>query len=614
MQKNWHLRVWSMAPASFILILAYVNATWAQTYKVPYQTVISVSNKSLPAGTVGIAYGATLSGRGGLAPYTWGIVSGSLPNGLSLDSNSGTISGTPTTAGVSNFTVQITDKRNTSATANLSLTVEGRTNGNLSGNYVFTFSGYNRGTTVLMAGSFVADGDGSLTSGVLDYNDGTGELPDNNPTPQTFVTGSSYAINPDGSGTMTIVTNLPETFQFTVVIRSDGSGSLIQSDPANPQAYGSGAIMAHTPLSQGEIWPLCGSNVAVGLFGLDSSLTARYAAAGQFQFDPNTCVDAESGIMDVNDGGAWSSNTTFSGAFNQYNTNTTRGVAGLTLHPGGRHFYAFYLVSSNDHETNKLILLSTDPVSEPANLTLWSGLGQPSLATGWDNSNLAGTAVAELNALDTTPATDVTAGLFLGNGAKGNNCQNNAFDAATFTYDENQGGKCNGGTCGQPQSSQGTYCVDKNTGRVTLTGFSGAFGGAPPVFYLVNTNQGFVVGTDPAVTSGYFEPQTGSPFATSSLFGLYVGGTINPVTAMVTNAVSWLYADGNGNINGTENTSGPRGPGPQNITYTYTVDNTGRTVVQQSGNAIGIGYVISNTRFVLIPATDPSPALSLFGQ
>src|SRR5208337_1766882 len=206
---------------------------------------------------------------------------------------------------------------------------------------------------------------------------------------------STYSINPHGLGTMTLVTNMspPSPYVFNVSITSDGSGRLIQSDPTQPQTYGSGTIMKHTPLAKDQQWPLCGSNVAVGLFGVDSS-SARYAAAGQFQFNPSTCVDFVSGVpgLDINDGGAPSS-ATFTGAFNQYDPTSSRGIAGMTFKPGGRHFYAFYLVSSSDHKQNELILVSTDPTSEPAPLTLWSGLQQANPPLGWDNSYLAGTAV-----------------------------------------------------------------------------------------------------------------------------------------------------------------------------------------------------------------------------
>lgn len=50
----------------------------------------------------------------GVAPYTWSASAGSLPAGLSLNTSTGAITGTPTTAGAYSFTLSVTD--NTSAT------------------------------------------------------------------------------------------------------------------------------------------------------------------------------------------------------------------------------------------------------------------------------------------------------------------------------------------------------------------------------------------------------------------------------------------------------------------------------------------------------------------
>jgi hypothetical protein len=61
---------------------------------------------TLPGGTVGVAYNAKLTATGGTPPYTWSIVSGTLPPGLSLAAD-GTVSGTPTAAGTYQLTVQV---------------------------------------------------------------------------------------------------------------------------------------------------------------------------------------------------------------------------------------------------------------------------------------------------------------------------------------------------------------------------------------------------------------------------------------------------------------------------------------------------------------------------
>src|SRR5205085_230564 len=83
---------------------------------------LSISTSSLPAGTVGAAYSQALTATGGSTPYTWSISAGSLPAGLTLSAG-GTISGTPGSAGTSNFTVKVTDSASVSMTAALSLTV-----------------------------------------------------------------------------------------------------------------------------------------------------------------------------------------------------------------------------------------------------------------------------------------------------------------------------------------------------------------------------------------------------------------------------------------------------------------------------------------------------------
>ena len=60
-------------------------------------------------GVVGTAYSNTITATGGQAPRSFSI-SGSLPDGLALDTDTGTISGTPSgPAGESDFTVTVTD-------------------------------------------------------------------------------------------------------------------------------------------------------------------------------------------------------------------------------------------------------------------------------------------------------------------------------------------------------------------------------------------------------------------------------------------------------------------------------------------------------------------------
>ena len=75
-----------------------------------------------PPGIVGGSYSQTLTATGGTAPYTWEIVSGTLPDGLSL-SEAGELTGTPTAAGSTTFTVRVTGSDTGTASKDFSITI-----------------------------------------------------------------------------------------------------------------------------------------------------------------------------------------------------------------------------------------------------------------------------------------------------------------------------------------------------------------------------------------------------------------------------------------------------------------------------------------------------------
>ncbi|MEK6302788.1 MAG: putative Ig domain-containing protein, partial [Acidobacteriota bacterium] len=76
----------------------------------------------LPGGMVGTSYSQSLAASGGTAPYTWSVVGGSLPAGVTLSSG-GLLSGNPQTAGTFNFTVQASDSASGSAQKALAVTI-----------------------------------------------------------------------------------------------------------------------------------------------------------------------------------------------------------------------------------------------------------------------------------------------------------------------------------------------------------------------------------------------------------------------------------------------------------------------------------------------------------
>jgi hypothetical protein len=83
---------------------------------------LQISTAQLPGGTVTGGYSATLAATGGSMPYTWSLLSGSLPNGLTL-SSVGLVSGTPSLAGSFPFSVQVKDASSLTASRNFSVNV-----------------------------------------------------------------------------------------------------------------------------------------------------------------------------------------------------------------------------------------------------------------------------------------------------------------------------------------------------------------------------------------------------------------------------------------------------------------------------------------------------------
>ena len=99
------------------------GATDSRTFSISILPApIAISTSSLPDGTVGTAYSQTLAATGGTTPYSWSVIEGSLPAGLTLIST-GLISGTPTRTGPFPFLVQVKDEAQATDSRNFSISI-----------------------------------------------------------------------------------------------------------------------------------------------------------------------------------------------------------------------------------------------------------------------------------------------------------------------------------------------------------------------------------------------------------------------------------------------------------------------------------------------------------
>jgi hypothetical protein len=89
----------------------------------PLGTQPVIATNAVPSAIVGQSYVTILQASGGTSPYAWSLASGALPQGLQLDSATGTISGTPVQSGYSSFAANVTDSDSQSDTRTLTLSV-----------------------------------------------------------------------------------------------------------------------------------------------------------------------------------------------------------------------------------------------------------------------------------------------------------------------------------------------------------------------------------------------------------------------------------------------------------------------------------------------------------
>ena len=82
-----------------------------KNYTLTVSSVLSIFETTLPDARIGQPYSANIRAQAGLAPYSWRITAGSLPDGITMQQTATgiTLSGTPTTASAATFTLEVSD-------------------------------------------------------------------------------------------------------------------------------------------------------------------------------------------------------------------------------------------------------------------------------------------------------------------------------------------------------------------------------------------------------------------------------------------------------------------------------------------------------------------------
>jgi uncharacterized repeat protein (TIGR01451 family) len=256
-----------------------------------------------PSGTVGVAYTDTFTAANGTTPYTFSISSGTLPAGLTLTASTGVVSGTPTTAGTSSFTVKVTDARSATATFATSITIlssmltvavtASTATAAPGGTVSYTITATNSGQTTLTGATFT-----DPLSDVLDDASYNGDA--------SATAGSVSFASPNLTWTGNLAVGAAATITFSLTVKNPDTGEKSLVDTITSATAGSNCPVSSTDAR-------CTSTVTVLVPGLAIAVSAgsgttapgsvvQYTVtvtnSGQTPYTGATFTDPLSGVLD----------------------------------------------------------------------------------------------------------------------------------------------------------------------------------------------------------------------------------------------------------------------------------------------------------------------------
>jgi hypothetical protein len=449
-------------------------------------------------------------------------------------------------------------------------------NANLNGQYAFLFRGSDAFDGLLVgAGSFQADGHGHVSNGVVDVN-----FVFDVAASQSFV--ATYAVGPDGRGTVAIANLLGNSTQFNFVLTANGDGVITQFDTEavasgvlkkqDPAAFSPGALTGPFAFSQN------------GFVALSDNLFPA-AAAGRFIADGAGNITSGEEDEDVGGhGGLIGIHGSYSVPASGRGQVTLRDTLGRTTN------FAWYVISRKD-----VFLVSLDALTA-----------------------VVGTATAQSDGLGT--ATLQGNYILSQDGIVSNDgFQNNFTPVASVGIMHADGlgaisnGKIDinrGGVFTDNLAFTGFYSAD-SAGRVQALFIPS---NTNYVFYLISPSRAYFLTNDlQEVLSGVAEQQAPASFSTATLRGnfdfMFGDGLFG------TTAISGQFAaNGSGALSGNEddNEIGTLTPNAA-LSGTYSIDSTGRgttDMTSHNGTATLRFYVVSDS---LVRFVEKVPSKTLFG-
>ncbi|MGA7684925.1 MAG: putative Ig domain-containing protein [Terriglobales bacterium] len=564
------------------------NQSVSANLSITINGALTITTTTLPSGTDGSSYNATVTASGGLPPYSWSVSAGSLPNGLNLNSNTGQISGTPTATGTFNFTVEVADSETpaANANANLSITINNGvplqidTNGLPEGSEatqyfatLYASGGQQPYTWSISTGSLPSGLSLNATTGaitgkptVLGTTNFTVKVTDSGSQTATEAL-SIFVITCNNDGALTgdwamLLEGFNNNQQPAPVMAevgsfvADGAGNITSgSVDTNDQVNGpvSGTISSGkycmTTNNTGLVTVTQNVPVSNTVHTFAIALNSSNSSGRIIYYDNSTFVasgplrkqtasafatnkingDYAFGLIGADGGGpATVSRFGMAGEFTSNGAGTLSGMADAdadgTVYPQVTLQASDFTVSSS---TTGRGTVSIDFVNQGTiDFVFYVVNTGEILMMGDDTSTNPLIAGDVLEQTEGGTFTDLSLDgtSILGAQSVDNNGSSPVGDVIGGFLTTTGSGSY---SISFDENDGGTAGTDTGSGTYSVSSngrVSLTGGNHAPVIYLIGQNQGFIVGTDTGVTFGQFNPQTGSSFTNASISGTYTGG------------------------------------------------------------------------------------------